>query len=222
MRTFRQRYSIISSLLFWAGGLGASIALATALVSCSGTPAPIAASGTGTISVSMTDPPSCAFPNGSFQHVYVSIRSVQAHTSATADDSTPGWQELAPQLNKLPLQIDLFAAGNACLLTELGSNTALPAGTYQQIRLLLVANDGGGGPVPASNACGSQGYNCVVLHDGSVHELLLSSQANTGLKIPRGKSSEDRSQSRKDKTSIWTLISTHARPSSSKATMNFG
>jgi hypothetical protein len=186
MRTFRQRYSIISSLLFWVGGLGALIALATALISCSGTPAPFAASGTGTVSVSMTDPPSCAFPNGSFQHVYVSIRSVQAHTSATADDSTPGWQELAPQLNKLPLQIDLFAAGNACLLTELGSNTALPTGTYQQIRLLLVANDGGGGPVPASNACGSQGYNCVVLHDGSVHELLLSSQANTGLKIPPG------------------------------------
>jgi len=41
---------------------------------------------------------------------------------------------------------------------RLGSNTALPAGTYQQIRLLLVANDGGGGPVPAANACNNQGF----------------------------------------------------------------
>jgi len=117
----------------------------------------------------------------------VTIRSVQAHTSATADDNTPGWQELAPQLNTQPMQIDLFAAGQtACLLTTLGSNTALPAGTYQQIRLLLVPNDGGGGPVPSTNACGNQGFNCVVLQDGSVHELQLSSQANTGLKIPPG------------------------------------
>ena len=144
--------------------------------------------GTGTVRVSITDPPSCAFPNGNFDHVYVTIRSVQAHTSATAGDNTPGWQELAPQLNSQPMQIDLFKAGpNACLLTMLGSNTALPAGTYQQIRLLLVPNDGGGGPVPSANACGNQGYNCVQLHsDGSFHELMLSSQANTGLKIPPG------------------------------------
>jgi hypothetical protein len=37
-----------------------------------------------------------------------------------------------------------------------------------------------------TNACGNNGFNCVVLHDGSVHELALSSQANTGLKIPPG------------------------------------
>ena len=147
----------------------------------------MSAGGPGTINVSLSDPPSCAPPNGVFEHVYVSIRSVQANISSTAGDGDSGWQELVPQLNSQPMQIDLFAAGpNACLLTMLGSNTALPSGTYQQIRLLLVANDGGGGPVPSSNACGSQGYNCVILSDGSAHELLLSSQANTGLKIPPG------------------------------------
>ena len=109
--------------------------------------------GTGSINVSITDPPSCKFPNGDFQHVYVTIRSVQAHTSSTAGDNSPGWQELAPQLNKQPMQIDLFAAGpNACLLTMLGSNTALPTGTYQQIRLLLVPNDGSRWPCPG-NQC---------------------------------------------------------------------
>jgi len=144
--------------------------------------------GTGTINVSLTDPPSCKFPNGAFDHVYVTIRSVQANMSATADDNSGGWQELAPQLNAQPKQIDLFAAAsNTCLLTALGSNTALPVGTYQQIRLLLVPNDGGGGPLPATNACAGQGFNCVFLHGVSTPaELQLSSQANTGLKIPPG------------------------------------
>jgi uncharacterized protein DUF4382 len=139
------------------------------------------------ITVTLTDPPSCKFPVGAFDHVYVTIRSVQAHTSATADDKSSGWQELALQLNSAPMQIDLFsAASTTCLLTNLGSNAALPVGTYQQIRLLLVPNDGSGGATPATNACGSQGFNCVVLHDGTVSELQLSSQANTGIKIPPG------------------------------------
>ncbi len=171
----------LSSVL--AAGLGG---LVIGLVSCGGSVSVNSMNGTGAIKVTLTDPPSCAFPNGNFDHVYVTIRSVQAHISATAGDNDPGWQELAPQLNTQPVQIDLFSAGaNACLLSTLGSNTALPAGTYQQIRLLLVPNSGGS-DVPPTNACGSQGYNCVVLHDGSIHELQLSSQANTGLKIPPG------------------------------------
>ena len=167
--------------------LAVVVAAAVLLVGCSGSSTTMMSSQTANIRVTLTDPPSCAFPNGSFDHVYVSIRSVQAHTSATADDNTAGWQELAPQLNSSPMQIDLFAAAsNTCVLTNLGSNSALPAGTYQQIRLLLVPNDGSGGATPSTNACGSQGFNCVVLHDGGTNELQLSSQANTGIKIPPG------------------------------------
>jgi len=173
---------------------GSAFVLATAaivavmgFVSCGGGSNSSMGPQTGSMTVTLTDPPSCKFPNGAFEHVYVSIRSVQAHTSTTANDNTPGWQELAPQLNSAPMQIDLFsAASNTCLLTQLGSNTALPVGTYQQIRLLLVPNDGSGGATPSTNACGSNGFNCVVLHDGTVGELQLSSQANTGLKIPPG------------------------------------
>jgi hypothetical protein len=172
----------------WVGGLIGLACLSAALVSCGGGTNAVSSSGTGTINVTLTDPPSCAFPNGAFDHVYVTIRSVQANINATADDNSSGWQELAPQLNTQPKQIDLFsAASNTCLLTALGSNKALPAGTYQQIRLLLVANDGGGGPLPPSNACAGQGFNCVFLHGVNTPvELQLSSQANTGLKIPPG------------------------------------
>ena len=181
MRSLRPKMGALSRLAVVAG-------LAAVLAGCSGSSSgSVVTAGTGTIRVSLTDPPSCAFPHGPFDHVYVTIRSVQAHTNGTASDNSSGWQELAPQLNSTPMQIDLFAAGpNACLLATLGSNAALPAGNYQQIRLLLVPNDGGGGPLPATNQCAGHGFNCAVLHDGSIHELLLSSQANTGLKIPPG------------------------------------
>ena len=182
----RNNFRALPALL-WIGTLIALVAFAVALVSCGGSVSVMSNGGMGTVNLSITDPPSCKFPNGDFLHVFVTIRSVQAHTSASADDNTPGWQELAPQLNAQPMQIDLFAAGpNACLLTMLGSTNALPPGTYQQIRLLLVPNDGSSGPLPPANACGDQGFNCAVLEDGSIHELQLSSQANTGLKIPPG------------------------------------
>ena len=171
----------------WILLAGALLGIAVALVSCSGSSTSTMTPATATIHVTLTDPPSCAFPNGNFDHVYVSISSVQANISSSATDDSSGWQELAPQLNSQPMQIDLFsAASNTCLLTNLGSNAALPAGNYQQIRLLLVPNDGSGGATPANNACGGQGWNCAVLHDGSIHELQLSSQANTGIKIPPG------------------------------------
>jgi hypothetical protein len=142
---------------------------------------------TGTVSVSISDPPSCKQPNGSFAHVYITVRSVQAHIDPNANDNSPGWQELAPQLVKQPMQVDLFSATQTnCVLAQLGS-ASLPAGSYQQIRLLLLSNNpSAGSATPASNACAGSGYNCAVMADGSVQELQLSSQDNTGLKIPPG------------------------------------
>jgi hypothetical protein len=175
--------------LRWLAGLAALVLIAAGLVSCGGSNSVslVSGNGTGTVHVSLTDPPSCAPPNGPYEHVWVTIRSVQANMSTNAGDNDPTWQELAPQLNTQPKQIDLFSlGGNGCLLATLGSNNALPAGTYQQIRLLLVPNDGGNGPLPLINECAGHGYNCVVSSTDGPHELLLSSQANTGLKIPPG------------------------------------
>jgi hypothetical protein len=145
--------------------------------------------GMATVNVSISDPPSCTPPTGSFKSVFITIRSVQAHTSATADDNSPGWVELVPELNAQPVQVDLLnlPANGACLLKQLGSNTSLPAGDYQQIRLLL-ADNASSSAVPASNACATLGqvFNCVVTSNNNPSELQLSSQANTGLKIPPG------------------------------------
>jgi hypothetical protein len=141
----------------------------------------------GTVAVSISDPPSCKNPNGNFDHVYITITSVQANISGTAGDSDSGWQELAPQLATQPMQIDLFSAAQTnCVLAQLGS-ASLPVGSYQQIRLVLLSNTPtASAALPTTNACAGNGYNCVVLSDNSVHELDLSSQANSGLKIPPG------------------------------------
>jgi hypothetical protein len=179
-----------------------AVAIAAIIISCGGGATPLQGPGMGTINLSLSDPPSCtaqapgaaapiggtASPAGTFIHAYVTIRSIQAHISATANDSSSGWQELAPQLVSAPLQVDLLnlPANGQCLLEQLGS-TSLPVGDYQQIRLILLANTAPSGPAPSSNACSSLGnvFNCVADSSG-VHMLDLSSEANTGLKIPPG------------------------------------
>jgi hypothetical protein len=172
------------------GALAALVAVALTLVTCGKTTITGQVNnGMATVNVSISDPPSCSPPAGNFRSVFITIRSVQAHTSATADDNSPGWVELVPELNSQPVQVDLLnlPANGACLLKTLGSNSSLPAGDYQQIRLLLADNSSSSAAFP-SNACATLGnvFNCVVDSGKNTSELLLSSQANTGLKIPPG------------------------------------
>jgi len=140
--------------------------------------------GTGTVATYITDPPLCKAPNGTLQHVWVTVTRVRAHKSSDAGSSDGGWVDLI-DLQSNPKQIDLLSLdSNQCLLIGgLGSTSGIPEGKYQQIRLYLLANDASAGP--ANNECNGNGFNCVV--DGSgTHTLNLSSQAHTGLKIPPG------------------------------------
>jgi hypothetical protein len=163
------------------------VVMVAVAVSCGGNVTFMQNQGMGTLSVTISDPPSCMPPNDHFIHVFITVRSVQAHTSATADDNSAGWQELAPQLSSGPMQVDLFSKPDTtCVLAQLGS-ASLPVGNLQQIRLLLLSNSpAAGAAVPSPNACAGHGFNCVVLDDGTIHELKLNSQDNTGLKIPPG------------------------------------
>ncbi|HEV8384341.1 MAG TPA: DUF4382 domain-containing protein [Candidatus Acidoferrales bacterium] len=182
-----QAFRAVPSRLAYVSFLSVIVAVAIlVMVNCGGTSVQVNSNPKmGSASVSVSDPPSCKVPSGNFKHVFVTITGVSAHLNPTASDSTPGWQELAPQLASAPVQLDLLStAAAACILAQLGTNVPLPAGDYQQIRLILLAN--GGTPAPANNACGAGGFNCVVLSDDSIHILSLSSQANTGLKVPPG------------------------------------
>ena len=142
-------------------------------------------SGMGMVTVSISDPATCAGPDGPYAHVFVTITDVQANTSATAGDKDAGWTDLTPNLKSNPKQVDLLGqANNQCFLAMLGDPLELQAGKYQQIRLILADNSAS----LSNNACASaSSTNCVVLSaDSSVHELQLSSEAQTGLKIPSG------------------------------------
>jgi hypothetical protein len=141
------------------------------------------ASGMGTVTVMLSDPATCQAPNGPYSHVYVTITDVQANVSSTASATDGSWSDLTPNLSKSPKQVDLLGlANNQCFLASLGDPLQLQAGTYQQIRLILAANNA----TVSGNACGSAA-NCVMLTADSAntpHTLLLSSEAQTGIKIP--------------------------------------
>ena len=90
----------------------------------------------GTLRVALTDAPACGF-----DRVNVTVERVRVHQSAGAQDGAAGWSEIV--LNP-PRRIDLLSLTNGAML-DLGQ-TALPAGTYQQVRLVLGPDSGAGSP----------------------------------------------------------------------------
>jgi hypothetical protein len=177
---------------FWFGGGLALLCLSLVILalSCGGGGGG-GGSSTGTVNTSISDPPTC---QSTFPHVWVTITRVRAHTSANASESDSGWTDLLP--DKGPWQIDLINLSETntdCLLTYLGSTSGIPAGQYQQIRLYLLSNNPPSGTkLPDPNNCGNgNGFNCVVTTDDVTnkevpHILELSSEAQTGIKIPSG------------------------------------
>lgn len=167
------------------------LALGFLLAQCGGGSGPGGGSSgrSGPVLTTISDPPTCAFPAGSLRSVWITVTGVRAHIDSGADSNAAGWQDLTPGLSSAPMQIDLLASpSSACTLGVLGSTAGLPAGRYQQIRFLLLSNNPvPGTPAPGVNNCGAQGFNCLVLADGSIHRLELSSQDLTGIKIPPGR-----------------------------------
>lgn len=117
--------------------------------------------GTGTLNVALTDTPACGF-----DHVYVTVDRVRVNASAVAGANAAGWHEVVLEV---PQKIDLLALTNG-VLTELGQ-TGLPAGHYQQVRLVLLPNTDG-----ALN-------NSVVPAGGSEEALATPSAAQSGYKV---------------------------------------
>jgi hypothetical protein len=151
---------------------------------------PPQSSGTGQVTVSLSDPPTCKAPGGNLDSVWVTVTLVRAHISNEADPEADGWVNVV-DLRDDPVQINLLGTSDTtCILTVLGSTTGLPPGDYQQIRLHLLSNSPGAGEAtPSPNHCAAAGgFNCVVDRAGARVQLLrLSSQAHTGLKIPPGR-----------------------------------
>jgi hypothetical protein len=148
-----------SALLAGCGGGGGSSGNDSASTS--------SASGNGTLAVAMTDAPACGY-----DHVYVTVTKVRVHqsTSASDTDTDAGWTDIAVPATR----IDLLNLTNG-LQTALGAPTALPAGHYTQLRLLLDPNTGS---TPAN----------AVVKTGSTAEISLvtPSAVQSGIKVIGG------------------------------------
>ncbi|MGU7784008.1 DUF4382 domain-containing protein [Burkholderia sp. PU8-34] len=116
---------------------------------------------TGTLHVAMTDAPSCGF-----DHVFVTVSQVRVNMNSNAGDNDAGWSTITlPATQK----IDLLSLTNGAL-ADLGQ-TALPAGQYQQVRLVLAQNQG------------NTLANSVVPTGGNEQALATPSAAQSGIKI---------------------------------------
>lgn len=119
----------------------------------------------GTLRMALTDAPSCGY-----DHVYVTVDRVRVHQSGGADDSEGGWQEIALET---PKRLDLLDLTNGAL-EELGQ-TDLPAGTYNQVRLVLVENSAAD---PLANAVQPTGSALVPLRTPSAQQSGLKLQSS--------------------------------------------
>src|SRR6201981_557587 len=147
------------------------------LLSCS------SGSGQGTVNTSLSDPSTCSAPNGPYRHIYVTITDVLINQSADAGANDSGWVHLASDLNNKPVQVDLLGVSSQCFLSMLGS-TGVKAGSYEQIRVMLAPNSA----TVANNKCVSFA-NCLMLTSDPSNTpiaLQLSSESQTGIKIPSG------------------------------------
>lgn len=147
----------LRKVLLVAGTSGA------ALLSACGGGGTVEASGSGTLGVYLTDAPACGFDN-----VYVTIDKVRAHKSGDAAEGESGWIDIPVELQNP--KVDLLELTNG-VLAKLGDVT-LPAGTYNQLRLVLKPNTGAN---PLSNSAVPTG--------GVETALFTPSAAQSGLKL---------------------------------------
>jgi hypothetical protein len=120
----------------------------------------------------------------------VTLRGVGLHPKADAGEESLDWQEIFPELEKHPRQIDLMkATTNGPAVESVVGAAAVPAGIYDQLRLRLVPDpEGPEDQLPLKNECGALGFNCVIMADGRIQaprfdgdasELRISSKALT-------------------------------------------
>ena len=140
--------------------------IALGLAACGGGGSGPDASTTGTLRLSLTDAPACGYDN-----VWVTVEKVRIHASSTAADTDGGWSEV---VLRTPQRIDLLTLTNGTL-QPLGQ-TALPAGKYTQMRLVL------GSTAPVGSPAGTL-PNSIKPTGGGEVEMTTPSALQSGLKM---------------------------------------
>jgi hypothetical protein len=113
-------------------------------------------------------------PSTRIAHLFVSLRGIEVHPSAIADDASPDWHELMQGLPGQAPRFDLIGVASGGAPLPLGEVATIPADAYRQVRLRFApgqrtSDDFGLG----GSACGGATSNCVVLEDGRAYPLLF-------------------------------------------------
>lgn len=148
-----------------------AVAASAVLASCGGGGGGTAPVPMGQLRVALTDAPGCGF-----DQVNVTVERVRVHQSASAGDGEAGWADIAVAGGS-GRRMDLLTLNNG-VIAELGQVT-LPAGQYQQIRLVLSRNVGGLAPIANS---------VVVIGTAGTTEMPLDtpSGSQSGVKLIHG------------------------------------
>lgn len=123
---------------------------AASLVACGGGGDNDTVAGQGTLRLAITDAPACGY-----DAVHITVDKVRVHQSGSAAANESGWSELTLTP---PRRINLLNLTNG-VMEELGQ-LPLPAGKYQQVRLVLADN---GGNTPLANSVVPTGSTEVAL-----------------------------------------------------------
>jgi hypothetical protein len=140
-----------------------------------------AGNGTITVGINSVRPSPVTPMSPNLQHVFITLRGIEANPNSLAAEDSPDWQELASELATEPVQIDLMAAtapGPSCA-SRFTHESTVRASVYRQIRLRLVPDQvAAGDPQPKHNECSGPNFNCVVDTNGHAHALALKNGAH--------------------------------------------
>jgi hypothetical protein len=146
----------------------------------------------GTLRLALVDAPACGYDS-----VFVTVVRARVHLSSSAGETDAGWVDIALPAAR---RVDLLTLTNG-VLEELGQ-TALPAGRYTQMRLLLAPNTAadplanavtpsGGAQValdtPSAVQSGLKMNVDIQVQDGQVADFLIDFDACQSV-VPRGNS----------------------------------
>jgi hypothetical protein len=124
----------------------------------------------GAVSLYLTDGP------GDYDHVWITVQEAWIHRSGGSEPKDAGWHKYPLAT---PVTIDLLQLSNGAISDAIWNKVTLPAGHYQQIRIILADTDD---PLVSSAALkGLQFNNEVVI--GAEQYPLVVPDAKNGLKI---------------------------------------
>jgi hypothetical protein len=125
----------------------------------------------GTMSVSgHGSAPAAQTGSFSLRHVFVAISGIEVSSDASLE-----WREIAPALEREPVQLDLLSsasAANRCAQSPLAV-AQIPPGDYTHIRLRLASDAGEVTFASGLNQCRDIGVNCAVASDGAIRALAI-------------------------------------------------